>query len=74
MKKSTEDYVTIGLIALKRAASKALEKAKQNNLQVPIWKDGKIEYITSEIDTEQLCMIKCIGKCSGPKRNKYQPS
>ena len=74
MKKSTEDYVTIGLIALKRAASKALEKAKQNNLQVPIWKDGKIEYITSEIDTEQLCMIKCISKYSGPKRNKYQPS
>jgi len=54
MGKQSEDYAIMGLNALKRAARKALENAKRNNLQVPIWKDGKIEYITPEIDTEQL--------------------
>ncbi len=53
MKRNSEDYVTMGLKALKRATRKALERALQNNLQVPIWKNGKIEYITPKMDTEQ---------------------
>ena len=53
MKRPTEDYATMGLNALKRAARKAFEKARQNNLEVPIWRDGKIEYINSETATEQ---------------------
>ena len=52
MKISTEDYATKGLNALKRAARKAFERARQNNLEVPIWRDGKIEYINSETATE----------------------
>jgi len=53
MKRHSEDYVTMGLNALRRATYKALERARQNNLQVPIWENGKIEYITPKIDTEQ---------------------
>ena len=52
MERQSGDYATMGLNALKRAARKALESARRNNLQVPIWKDGKIEYVTPEIDTE----------------------
>jgi len=51
MKRPTKDYATMGLNALKRAAHKAFEKARQNNLAVPIWRDGKIEYISSETAT-----------------------
>ncbi len=53
MRRPTEDYATMGLNALKRAARKAFEKARQNNLEVPIWRDGRIEYINSETATEQ---------------------
>jgi hypothetical protein len=53
MKRPTEDYATMGLNALKRAARKAFERARQNNLAVPIWRDGKVEYINSEAATEQ---------------------
>ncbi len=54
MKRPTEDYAAMGLTALKRATRKAFKRAQQNHLQVPIWRDGKIEYINLEIDTEQL--------------------
>ena len=57
MKRPTEDYATMGLNALKRAARKAFEKARQNNLAVPIWRDGKIEYINSETATEQAAQV-----------------
>ena len=53
MKRPDEDYAIMGLNALKRAARKAFEKARQNNLEVPIWRDGKIEYINAEAATEQ---------------------
>ena len=53
MEKPTEDYAAMGLNALKRAARKAFESARQNNLEVPIWRDGKIEYINSETATKQ---------------------
>jgi hypothetical protein len=52
MRRPTEDYATMGLNALKRASHKAFEKARQNNLEVPIWRDGKIEYINAEAATE----------------------
>jgi hypothetical protein len=54
MKRPNEDYATMGLNALKRAARKAFERARQNNLAVPIWRDGKIEYINSEAATERI--------------------
>ena len=57
MKRPTEDYASMGLNALKRAARKAFEKARQNNLAVPIWRDGKIEYINSETATEQAAQV-----------------
>ena len=59
MKRPNEDYATMGLNALKRAARKAFEKARQNNLAVPIWRDGKIEYISSETATEQTSQSDC---------------
>jgi len=53
MEDEFEDYAILGLKALKRAAFRAIAEAKKRNLKVPIWKDGKIEYISPEIDTEQ---------------------
>ena len=53
-KQYEEDYANMGLIALKRASRKVLEKAYYDNLRVPIWKNGKIEYISKEINTEQV--------------------
>jgi len=52
MEDKFEDYAVLGLNALKRAAFRAIAEAKKRNLKVPIWKDGKIEYISPEIDTE----------------------
>ncbi len=54
MGKQNQDYATMGLKALSRAAQKAIAEAKRKNLKIPIWKDGKIEYINPEINTEQL--------------------
>ena len=54
MKRPSEDYAALGLTALKRATRKAFERARKNHLQVPIWRDGKIEYINLEIDTERI--------------------
>ncbi len=48
-KQYEEDYANMGLIALKRASRKVLEKAYYDNLRVPIWRNGKIEYISKEI-------------------------
>ncbi len=48
-----QDFATIGLKALQRAARKAIIKAKKRGLKIPVWKDGKIEYIIPKIDTEQ---------------------
>ena len=54
MGKQNQDYATMGLKALSRAAQKAIAEAKRKNLKIPIWKDGKIEYIDPEINTEPL--------------------
>jgi len=46
-------YVTLGLKALKRAAEKVAENARKNNLKIPIWENGRIEYLIPEISTDQ---------------------
>ena len=46
-------YAAIGLKALKRAADKVVENARKNNLKIPIWENGRIEYLIPEISTEQ---------------------
>jgi len=53
-KQCEEDYAIMGLKALKRASRKVLERAYHDNLRVPIWRNGKIEYIFKEINTEQV--------------------
>ena len=55
-----KDYATIGLKALRRAAHKAVVEAKKRGLKIPVWKDGKIKYISPEIDAEQ-----------GPESSRY---
>ena len=35
--KKRETYAEMGLRALKRAATKAREEARKNNLKIPIW-------------------------------------
>ena len=47
-------YTILGLKALQRAAKKVAENAGKNNLKIPIWKNGRIEYIVPEINTEQV--------------------
>ena len=47
-------YTILGLKALQRAARKVEENAIKNNLKIPIWKNGRIEYIVPEINTEQV--------------------
>ena len=44
MKKHNE-YTEMGLRAIKRAAKKVYEDARKNNIKIPIWKNGKVEYI-----------------------------
>lgn len=46
-------YAAIGLKALKRAADKVVENARKNNLKIPIWENGRIEYLMPKISTEQ---------------------
>lgn len=47
-------YTVLGLRALQRAAIKVAENARKNNIKIPIWKNGKVEYLTPEISTEQI--------------------
>lgn len=44
MEKNNE-YTEMGLRAMKRAAKKVYEDARKNNYKIPIWKNGKVEYI-----------------------------
>ena len=53
MKKYSEDFAIMGLKALKRASNRAKENAKKSNLKIPVWRNGKIEYISPENSTEQ---------------------
>ncbi len=45
-------YALLGLRALQRATKKAVENARKNNLKIPIWKNGQIEYEIPGIITE----------------------
>ena len=53
MVEQKQDYATLGLKALNRAVQNAIAEAKRKNLKIPIWKEGKIEYINPKIITEQ---------------------
>lgn len=55
MKKKVNRYSQLGLQALKRAASKAAEGAKKNNLKIPYWENGKIIFEAPELITERSC-------------------
>ncbi len=50
-------YAALGLKALQRAAKKVIENARRNNLKIPIWKNGKIEYIIPEMNIEQDVVV-----------------
>ena len=47
-------YTLLGLKALQRAAAKVAKNARENNLKIPIWKNGHIEYEIPRISTEQV--------------------
>jgi hypothetical protein len=47
------EYATLGLKALQRAAKKVAEDARKNNYSIPIWENGRIEYLRPEIRTEK---------------------
>ena len=52
------NYTEMGLRAMKRAALKAHEEARKNNLKVPIWQNNRVEYIDlsseNKIDDQSL--------------------
>ena len=48
MEKRQVDYAALGLKALRRAARKVAEDAIKNNLEIPIWRDGRVEYVPPE--------------------------
>ncbi len=53
MKKHNK-YAEIGLKALKRAAAKVAEDARKNKHKIPVWRDGRIEFVIPGAITEQL--------------------
>ena len=57
MDKATSDYAELGLRALKRAAKKIAENARKSGSKIPIWRNGRIEYVIPEIDTEQVAAV-----------------
>ncbi|MBW2016859.1 MAG: hypothetical protein JRH13_14860 [Deltaproteobacteria bacterium] len=57
MEKINDDYAALGLRALKRAAEKVAENARKDGSKIPIWRNGRIEYIIPEIDTEQVAAV-----------------
>lgn len=46
-------YAILGLRALQRAAEKVAEDARRNNYQIPVWKNGQIEFEIPAAITEQ---------------------
>lgn len=42
------DYAALGLKALRRAARKVAENASKNNMAIPVWRKGRVEYIAPE--------------------------
>lgn len=45
-------YAEIGLRALKRAAEKVYEDARKNNYKIPVWKNGRIEYVIPGVNID----------------------
>jgi hypothetical protein len=50
--KTPNPYAILGLKALKRAAIRAAENARKNNLRIPIWTNGRVEYLPQETGVE----------------------
>jgi ribosomal protein L4 len=51
--KEYNEYAVLGLKALRRAARKVAENARRNNYKIPIWRNGRVEFITPKINTKQ---------------------
>ena len=47
--KKYNKYSTLGLKALQRAAVKVAKEAQKNNYKIPVWQNGKIEFVVPEI-------------------------
>jgi hypothetical protein len=50
----SEHYAKLGYAALCRAAFEVAEKARKDNVKIPIWKDGKIIYGIPGISKEDV--------------------
>lgn len=53
MEKNNE-YTEMGLRAMKRAAKKVYDDARKNNEKIPIWKNGKVQYINPQENMTEL--------------------
>ena len=52
MKKHTK-YALLALKAMERAAAKVAEDARKNQSKIPVWTNGRVEYESPGIVTEQ---------------------
>jgi len=43
--KSNNQNALLALQAMKRAVAKVYEHARKNNYKLPVWKNGRVEYI-----------------------------
>ncbi len=50
--KKDNHYTEMGLRALKRAAGKVHEDARKNNYKIPVWKNGRIEYVIPGVNPD----------------------
>jgi hypothetical protein len=48
------EYTEMGLRAMRRAAKKVYEDARKNNEKIPIWKNGKVQYIVPQENISEL--------------------
>ncbi|MEM6405392.1 MAG: hypothetical protein AAF669_02170 [Pseudomonadota bacterium] len=52
MTQSESDYYTkIALQAARRAARQVIEQAHKNNVPIPVWKNGRVEYCLPPLDS-----------------------
>jgi hypothetical protein len=47
------NYTVLGLKALQRAADKVAENARRNHTEIPLWKNGRIEFGLPQTSAEQ---------------------
>ena len=67
MEKEQMDYAESALRALRRAAFKVAENARKNGIKIPIWKNGRIEYIIPNLEPDARDLTDELSGFTGTK-------